>query len=348
MKASLQDATLLRAGRVFARVRVVLGGTFDRLHVGHERLLEKAFELGDEVFIGLTSQRLATRRRARRVRSLAARRRALLGLLRRRGWKGVVSEIDDPYGRSLEARYDAIVVSPETRHRTEEINRLRRRRGLKPLRVYVVPFVYAQDGLRLSASRVAAGDVDARGRRRKPLRVVVGTANRLKVEAVEGAFRRAFPRIRLSVRGVRVRSGVPEQPYGHDAFRGARQRATNALARDARADYAVGVEAGLVRNGPMERWLDIQYASVVDRDGRWSDAHGGGFYYPPGILRAVRRGATVSQAVGPVARDRRIGSTIGAVGFLSRGALDRRELTEQAVLLALLPRLRPELYEASP
>jgi inosine/xanthosine triphosphatase len=325
-----------------------MGGTFDRLHVGHERLLEKAFQLGDEVFIGLTSQRMATKRRARRVRPFEARRRALLSLLRRRGWKATVSEIDDAYGRSLEERYDAIVVSQETASRVDEINRLRRRRGLKPLKAFVVPFVHSEDGLRLSATRIATGDVDARGRRRKPLRIVVGTANRLKVEAVRGAFRRAFPTLRLQIRGVRVPSGVPEQPYGRDAHRGARQRAVNALARAADVDYSVGVEAGLVRDAPMGRWLDLQYVSVLDREGGWSDAHGGGFYYPPAILQAVRRGATVSQAVGPIAGDRRIGSTIGAVGFLSRGALDRRELTELAVLLALLPRLRPGLYAEAP
>jgi inosine/xanthosine triphosphatase len=326
-------------------VRVVLGGTFDRLHVGHERLLAKAFELGDEVFIGLTSQRLATRRRTRPVRPFVARRRALLALLRRHRWKATVSEIDDPYGRSLEARYDTIVVSPETVDRAAEINRLRWHKRLQPLQVVVVPFAYADDGRRLSSTRIAAGEVDARGRRKAPLQVVVGTANRLKVQAVEAAFRRAFPRMRMRVRGVRVDSGVAEQPYGGDAHRGARQRATNALARIPKADYAVGVEAGLVRSAALGRWLDVQYVSVLDRDGGWSDAHGGGFYYPPSVLRAVRAGATVSEAVGPIARDRRIGSTIGAVGFLSHGSLDRRELTEQAVVLALLPRVRPELYE---
>lgn len=326
-------------------MRVVLGGTFDRLHVGHERLLAKAFELGDDVFIGLTSQRLATRHRARRIRPFEARRRALEALLRRHRWKATVSEIDDPYGRSLEARYDAIVVSRETVGRAAEINRLRRRRGLKPLRVYVVPFVYSNDGLRLSATRIASGEVDVKGRRRKPLQVVVGTANRLKVEAVAAAFQQAFPDVKVRVRGLRVPSGVAEQPYGRDAHRGARQRATNALARGPKADYAVGVEAGLVRNAALGRWLDVQFVSVTDRQGTWSDAHGGGFYYPPAVLRAVRSGATVSEAVGPIAGDRRIGSTIGAVGFLSRGALDRRELTRQAVLLALLPRIRPDLYE---
>ena len=35
--------------------RVATGGTFDHIHAGHRQLLEKSFEAGDEVIIGLTS-----------------------------------------------------------------------------------------------------------------------------------------------------------------------------------------------------------------------------------------------------------------------------------------------------
>ena len=40
--------------------RVALGGTFDRLHVGHVALLRTAFHIGDEVAVGLTSRRFLT------------------------------------------------------------------------------------------------------------------------------------------------------------------------------------------------------------------------------------------------------------------------------------------------
>ena len=35
--------------------KVCLGGTFDRIHIGHEKLLKIAFEVGEDVIIGLTS-----------------------------------------------------------------------------------------------------------------------------------------------------------------------------------------------------------------------------------------------------------------------------------------------------
>jgi len=40
---------------------VAVGGTFDILHIGHEKLLAKAFELGELVFVGVTGDRLVSK-----------------------------------------------------------------------------------------------------------------------------------------------------------------------------------------------------------------------------------------------------------------------------------------------
>ena len=41
---------------------------------------------------------------------------------------------------------------------------------------------------------------------------------------------------------------------------------------------------------------------------------------------------------------KRIGELQGAIGWLTRGIVDRHEISVQAVIMALIPRLNPSLY----
>lgn len=325
-------------------MRVCLGGTFDVLHDGHRILLAKAFDVGQEVFIGVTSQEMAQRGRTRRVRPFKTRKRQIERLLAAQGWKATVAEITHPFGRAADEEYDAIVVSAETRHRVQEINAARKKKGLKPLEVFEVPFAYGEDGLPISATRVRAGDIDPHGGRRKPLRVAVGTANRLKRDAVADAFDRIFPSLKATVRAFDVDPQVPEQPVDEQAAHGAQARAQAALDAWKTAEYGVGVEAGIVHDRGLDRKLDVQYCAVADRRGAVTVGHGGGFAYPDDVLADVLDGATVSDVLGPRAGDARIGSTTGAIGWLTKGAIERKELTTHGVLMALVPRVRPDEY----
>lgn len=154
-----------------ARVRVlVLGGTFDRLHIGHEALLNTAFRRGERVGIGLTTADFL-RGRAKPlgelIRPYAQRRRELTRWLRRhhpgRDWW--IAPLDDPLGRSVDPRVDAIVVSADTAGGGRAVNRERRRRGLAPVAIYSVPLVLADDLKPVSSRRVRAGIIDREGRR---------------------------------------------------------------------------------------------------------------------------------------------------------------------------------------
>src|SRR5947208_15664821 len=80
-------------------MRVVLGGTFDILHKGHEALLRAAFEGGPERgLIGLTTDRFARESRSR-VNPYATRERNLKRSLAARKWRPAkIHPTDDPYG----------------------------------------------------------------------------------------------------------------------------------------------------------------------------------------------------------------------------------------------------------
>src|SRR5438046_10416582 len=66
---------------------VAVGGTFDILHIGHQTLLAKAFELGELVFVGVTGDRLVSKlSKDNPVRTFAVRRRNLMQFLKTSGW----------------------------------------------------------------------------------------------------------------------------------------------------------------------------------------------------------------------------------------------------------------------
>jgi pantetheine-phosphate adenylyltransferase len=148
---------------------VALGGTFDPVHDGHRALFRRAFELGD-LTVGLTSDELAPRTRHvdRYVRSYEERARDLRDELRRLApeydREFEVRTLDEPTGIATEPRFDYLVVSPETRAGGEEVNRIREERGLEPLEIVVVDHVPAEDGKRISSTRIVRGEIDEHGR----------------------------------------------------------------------------------------------------------------------------------------------------------------------------------------
>jgi len=173
------------------------------------------------------------------------------------------------------------------------------------------------------------------------VKVHVGSRNPVKAAAVERVFSRAFGAVEVEL--FAVDPGVPPEPFGEEIAQGAVRRARRALGE---ADFGVGIEAGLAWNEAIKTYFDVQFCAIVDREGRLTVGHGPGFVYPPKVVAEVKRGRAVGEVMGKLTGIPDIGRREGAVGYLSKGLLTRQELTEQAVLAALIPRIRPELYSA--
>ncbi len=232
----------------------VLGGTFDRLHLGHAALLGTALAVGRSVAIGLTTPaylRAHPKPDGPRIQLYSVRRRSLEAWLRRhataRRWR--VVPLENPFGRSTEEGVGVLVVSADTRGGGAAVNRERRRLGRRPVPVVVVPLVLADDLRPISSRRIRAREIDRWGRRRSPIAVGLEVGAEDRVAAVR-AVRSAFPRARVSLRpparGGRAPPG--RATAGHAAARAQRGR-----------DLGVGV----LRSGPGRWWIAERSDSVA-------------------------------------------------------------------------------------
>lgn len=323
-------------------MKVGIGGTFNVIHAGHELLFETAFTVGDSVEVGLTSDGFAKETRPVPVRSYEERRAHLSRFLKRYGKPFEIVPISDSAGTAASSEtLGALVVSPETLDVAEEINERRRSKGLSPLKIHRIMAVRADDRVRISSSRVLRGEIDKDGHLLRPTRIAVATGNRVKVEAVRNVFTQVFGYV--EVVEVEADHAVSGEPVGDTTIEGAIKRARIAL-EQSDAEYGVGVEAGLFHVDRLGKYFDVQYCAITDASGLSTFGHGPGFEYPPEVTEAALSGIAVGDIMSGVTGVEGIGHKSGSIGYLSAGVINRTSLTELAVLMALIPRIRPELY----
>ena len=144
--------------------KVILGGTFDHFHVGHEEILRIATVVGNRVVVGITSDEFANKFRTGKIQSFAERKGAVDAFLMGIDCGYEILEINDFYGPSTTLKdINAIVVSEETSLRAKEINAVRVKKGLRKMVIIEVPFMMADDGLPVSSERIRKGEINREG-----------------------------------------------------------------------------------------------------------------------------------------------------------------------------------------
>jgi len=145
----------------------MVGGTFDPLHDGHRRLLDRSFELAGSsgrVVIGLTTDTFASRK-VHPIRPFPDRKADLETYIAGKHYppNWLIEPLSDRFGSAIESDFDAIVVSEETLPVAVEINKIRREKGGRKVDIHQISCVLAEDGRWISSTRIYRGEIDVHG-----------------------------------------------------------------------------------------------------------------------------------------------------------------------------------------
>lgn len=172
--------------------------------------------------------------------------------------------------------------------------------------------------------------------------VIVASKNPVKIRAVQVGFERMFPDWNCEFHTVSVDSGVSNQPNTDEVtLRGACNRAEAAMIAAPKADFWVGVEGGVEDLGAEMTafaWIVVRSRQVIGK-GRT-----GAFFLPEVVSKLIRQGLELGEADDLVFGRSNSKQDNGAIGLLTGNIIDRAQLYEQAVVLALVPFKNPELY----
>ncbi|MFA6710630.1 MAG: inosine/xanthosine triphosphatase [Candidatus Methanomethylophilaceae archaeon] len=316
-------------------MKAAVAGTFNVLHDGHKTLIDRAFSISDDVYIGITSDLMAGENR-NLLNPFYIRKKVLEEYLSKKNGKWKIFQIDDIYGpKEIMAPIDTLVVSEDTFENGKRVNEYRIGNGMRPLELSVVPMMKNDKNTSICSSDILSGRYGRKGNS-DIIDIAVGSMNPVKIEAVRSVMERIYGDARITA--VNVKSNVPEQPFEEETVNGAKNRARSALGNH---DLSVGIEAGVFEM--YDGLYDIQHCVIMDREGKMTVGMGPGFRYPDRVAKLIREGRTVGKAMGEIYTNDYRGRSEGAIGVLSKGLLDRKELTEQSVIAAMLPRIWDEV-----
>lgn len=168
--------------------------------------------------------------------------------------------------------------------------------------------------------------------------IAIGSTNNAKIRAVEEAVQNSIYFSNIKLISFAVRSDVSEQPLSlQETIQGAKNRSKNAFYQ-CDCKYSFGIESGLMKAETSTGYLHVSACCIYDGNNYFTGLSSG-FEIPLPILDLIfKKQMDLTQAClhSGISNNSKIGSTEGLIGVLTKGKIDRKEYSKQAITMAIL------------
>jgi inosine/xanthosine triphosphatase len=176
------------------------------------------------------------------------------------------------------------------------------------------------------------------------MKILVGSRNPVKIEAVREAFSKYFEDV--DVIGIKVSSKVSNQPINDATFEGAKNRAVDlkriSKEKNLGAKFFVGIEGGVIKE--YSRWFAFGGICIIDDKGRIGFGTSPHFELPINVTKELLNGTELGDVMDRITGEHHTKQKGGAIGYFTRGILDRKNLYVQGLVVALIPFINEKLY----
>ena len=176
------------------------------------------------------------------------------------------------------------------------------------------------------------------------MKILVGTKNPVKISSVEEALKNYFDNIEII--GIEVESGVSVQPINDETFTGAQNRALRLSelnnTQKLRANLFVGIEGGITKQ--FDRWFAFGCMCIIDNNGRIGFGTSPHFELPQSVVEKLTQGIELGDVMDEIMNEQNTKQKHGAIGFFTKGVMNRKELYIEGLKVAIIPFLHKEMY----
>lgn len=168
------------------------------------------------------------------------------------------------------------------------------------------------------------------------LSLVIATENPGKIQGAKEAFGTYFPNFNIEIRGCKVVSDAPEQPFYDEILQSARGRVDFLLKNNdfKDVDYYLASEAGIIKI--LDKYININLALVRDKNGYESVGISQGFMIPENLINDVKE-QSLGKVLDRLLNAKDLSKNLGGIYNLSGGIINRVDLVKNSFITALVP-----------